>query len=106
MISFSLNSIFSKDNLGFVNAIAPAQEALILTTPEITAIRDADRVAGLLEANEIYNDYDNFLNSCNKRSLMVEHKSKTHLFFEWANKLIHNDKIIDSVRFKIFFLNN
>lgn len=42
-------------DVGFVNAIAPAKEALILTTPEITAIRDADRVAGLLEANEIYN---------------------------------------------------
>lgn len=42
-------------DVGFVNAIASAKEALILTTPEITAIRDADRVAGLLEANEIYN---------------------------------------------------
>nr|YP_009057890.1 septum site-determining protein [Nephroselmis astigmatica]AID67674.1 septum site-determining protein [Nephroselmis astigmatica] len=42
-------------DVGFVNAIAPAQEALIVTTPEITAIRDADRVAGLLEANEIFN---------------------------------------------------
>ena len=42
-------------DVGFVNAIAPANEALIITTPEITAIRDADGVAGLLEANEIYN---------------------------------------------------
>lgn len=42
-------------DVGFVNAISPAQEALIVTTPEITAIRDADRVAGLLEANGIYN---------------------------------------------------
>ncbi len=42
-------------DVGFVNAISPAQEALIVTTPEITAIRDADRVAGLLEANNIYN---------------------------------------------------
>ena len=31
------------------------KEAVIVTTPEITAIRDADRVAGLLEANGIYN---------------------------------------------------
>eukprot|EP00884_Botryococcus_braunii_P001562 jgi/Botrbrau1/11406/Bobra.0151s0033.1 len=38
-------------DVGFVHAIAPAEEALIVTTPEITAIRDADRVAGLLEAN-------------------------------------------------------
>ena len=42
-------------DVGFINAIAPAEEALIITTPEITAIRDADRVAGLLEANGIYN---------------------------------------------------
>ena len=42
-------------DVGFINAIAPAEEALIVTTPEITAIRDADRVAGLLEANGIYN---------------------------------------------------
>ena len=42
-------------DVGFINAISPAKEAVIVTTPEITAIRDADRVAGLLEANNIYN---------------------------------------------------
>nr|YP_010231245.1 septum-site determining protein [Nephroselmis pyriformis]QSV37314.1 septum-site determining protein [Nephroselmis pyriformis] len=42
-------------DVGFVNAIAPAEEAVIVATPEITAIRDADRVAGLLEANGIFN---------------------------------------------------
>ncbi|WIA12181.1 hypothetical protein OEZ85_012252 [Tetradesmus obliquus] len=42
-------------DVGFINAISPAKEALIVTTPEITSIRDADRVAGLLEANNIYN---------------------------------------------------
>jgi len=39
--------------LGFKNAIAAAQEALIVTTPEIAAVRDADRVVGLLEAHSI-----------------------------------------------------
>jgi septum site-determining protein MinD len=39
--------------MGFQNAIAAAQEALIVTTPEIAAVRDADRVIGLLEANDI-----------------------------------------------------
>lgn len=38
---------------GFKNAIAPAKEAIIVTTPEISAVRDADRVIGLLEANDI-----------------------------------------------------
>jgi septum site-determining protein MinD len=42
-------------DVGFINAISPAEESLIVTTPEITAIRDADRVAGLLEANGIFN---------------------------------------------------
>ncbi|QDZ39018.1 septum site-determining protein MinD [Euhalothece natronophila Z-M001] len=41
--------------MGFQNAIAPATEALIVTTPEVAAVRDADRVIGLLEANNISN---------------------------------------------------
>lgn len=39
--------------MGFRNAIAAASEALIVTTPEITSVRDADRVVGLLEAQNI-----------------------------------------------------
>lgn len=39
--------------MGFRNAIAPANMAIIVTTPEISAVRDADRVIGLLEANDI-----------------------------------------------------
>ncbi len=41
--------------MGFKNAIAAAKEAVIVTTPEISAVRDADRVIGLLEANDIKN---------------------------------------------------
>lgn len=37
---------------GFKNAIAGANRALVVTTPEVSAIRDADRIVGLLEANE------------------------------------------------------
>ena len=37
---------------GFKNAIAGATRALVVTTPEVSAIRDADRIVGLLEANE------------------------------------------------------
>ncbi|MEL6139696.1 MAG: septum site-determining protein MinD [Cyanobacteria bacterium J06626_23] len=39
--------------MGFRNAIAAAREAIIVTTPEISAVRDADRVIGLLEANDV-----------------------------------------------------
>lgn len=42
---------------GFKNAIAGADKALIVTTPEVSAVRDADRIIGLLEANEIEEHY-------------------------------------------------
>lgn len=35
---------------GFKNAIAGAEKAIVITTPEVAAVRDADRVIGLLEA--------------------------------------------------------
>lgn len=38
---------------GFKNAIAGVNRALVVTTPEVSAIRDADRIIGLLEANGI-----------------------------------------------------
>jgi septum site-determining protein MinD len=37
---------------GFRNAIAGADEVLIITTPEVSAVRDADRIVGLVEAAE------------------------------------------------------
>ena len=40
---------------GFKNAIAGADHALVVTTPEVSAIRDADRIIGLLEASELRN---------------------------------------------------
>lgn len=38
---------------GFKNAIAGADIAVVVTTPEVSAVRDADRIIGMLEANEI-----------------------------------------------------
>lgn len=38
---------------GFRNAIAGADQAIIVTTPDVSAVRDADRIIGLLQANEI-----------------------------------------------------
>ncbi|HHX61858.1 MAG TPA: septum site-determining protein MinD [Epulopiscium sp.] len=40
---------------GFKNAIAGADRAIVIATPEISAVRDADRIIGMLEANEIRN---------------------------------------------------
>ena len=40
---------------GFKNAVAGADRAVVVTTPEVSAVRDADRIIGLLEANGISN---------------------------------------------------
>ena len=40
---------------GFKNAIAGADKAIVVTTPEVSAVRDADRIIGLLESNEVRN---------------------------------------------------
>lgn len=38
---------------GFKNAVAGADRAVVVTTPEVAAVRDADRIIGLLEATEL-----------------------------------------------------
>ena len=40
---------------GFRNAIAGADRAVVVCTPEVSAVRDADRIIGLLEAAELRN---------------------------------------------------
>lgn len=51
------------------------------------------------EALKIASDYETFLNKKNLSNAdAVEHKSKTHLYFEWANQIIKNEKIINIVK--------
>ena len=38
---------------GFKNAVAAAKEAIVITTPEVSAVRDADRVIGLLNTHGV-----------------------------------------------------
>lgn len=38
---------------GFMNAVAGAKSAVVVTVPEVSSVRDADRIIGLLAANEI-----------------------------------------------------
>jgi len=38
---------------GFRNAIAGAHRVVVVTTPEVSAVRDADRIIGLVEAAEL-----------------------------------------------------
>jgi len=37
---------------GFRNAIAPADEVLVVTNPDVSAVRDADRIIGIIEAEQ------------------------------------------------------
>lgn len=37
---------------GFRNALAPADQVIVITNPEVSAVRDADRIIGLVEAEE------------------------------------------------------
>jgi len=37
---------------GFKNAIAPADQVIVITNPEVSAVRDADRIIGIVEAEE------------------------------------------------------
>lgn len=37
---------------GFRNALAPSDEVLVVTNPEVSSLRDADRIIGLIEAEE------------------------------------------------------
>lgn len=47
---------------GFQTAVAGASEAIVVTTPEMSAVRDADRIIGLLEAKEEIKSYKLLLN--------------------------------------------
>jgi septum site-determining protein MinD len=40
---------------GFENAVAGADQAIVVTTPEVSAVRDADRIIGKLEAKGLEN---------------------------------------------------
>ncbi len=47
---------------GFINAVAGATEAIVVCTPEMSAVRDADRIIGLLEAKDNITNYKLVLN--------------------------------------------
>ncbi len=47
---------------GFQTAISGASEAIVVTTPEMSAVRDADRIIGLLEAKEEIKSYKLLVN--------------------------------------------
>lgn len=67
---------------GFQNAVAGATEAIVVTTPEMSAVRDADRIIGLLEAKEEIKSYKLLLNRV--RPSMIK-----------ANDMMSVDDVVD-----------
>ena len=47
--------------------------------------------------DKIFNNYLDFVNKNSSRQKLVEVKTKTHLFFPWANQIIFEKKILDHV---------
>lgn len=85
---------------GFRSAIAPASEAIVVVTPDVSSVRDADRVIGLMENNgiqDIYlvvNRYD--INLVNKKK-MLDYESIIDVLGVELIGLIPEDKaVIDS----------
>ena len=55
------------------------------------------RVLSDNDANNIYRQYLEYLDSGLKKAETIEHKTKSHLYFPWANELIKNEKLLNYV---------
>ena len=66
---------------GFQNAIAGADSALVVTTPEVSAVRDADRIIGLLEANEM------------KQTHLIVNRLRTQMVKD--NNMMSSDDVVE-----------
>ena len=75
---------------GFKNAIAGADRAIVVTTPEVSAVRDADRIIGLLEANELRNP-TLILNNKGEPAVMNENSKAGQAYRNIVQRLLGND---------------
>ena len=66
---------------GFQNAIAGADSALVVTTPEVSAVRDADRIIGLLEASDV------------KQSHLIVNRLRTKMVKD--NSMMSSDDVVE-----------
>jgi len=85
---------------GFKSAVAPAEEALIVVTPDVSSVRDADRVIGLLEnkgiegISLIINRYDPTL--VKKRKMLDKSDIVDVLGLDLIGVVPENKSVIDS----------
>ena len=84
---------------GFMNAVAGADEAIVVSTPEISAVRDADRVVGLLEQQDL--DKPPMLvinrirkNMMNEGNMMDVDEITRHLSIELLGIVFDEDEVI------------
>ncbi|CAM2798456.1 MULTISPECIES: septum site-determining protein MinD [Dellaglioa] len=86
---------------GFMNAIAGADMAIIVTTPEISAVRDADRVVGLLEQNPLLQQPKLIINRI-RRQMMEDGQSMDvdeitrHLSIDLLGIIVDDDAVIST----------
>ncbi len=85
---------------GFESASAPAKEALIIVTPDVSAVRDADRVIGILENRGILaialivNRYD--INLVNKKKMLNANSIVDILGLDLIGMIPEDKTVIDS----------
>ncbi|WP_419881802.1 septum site-determining protein MinD [Peribacillus sp. B-H-3] len=84
---------------GFKNAIAGADRAIVVTTPETSAVRDADRIIGLLEKEETIEAPKLVINRI--RSHMLKNgemldidEITTHLSIDLIGIVVDDDQVI------------
>lgn len=85
---------------GYRNAVAGADRAIVIVTPEISAVRDADRIIGLLEQEEI--DPPKLIINRIRKHLMASGDSMditevtTHLSIDLLGIIIDDETVISS----------
>ncbi|WP_301108350.1 septum site-determining protein MinD [Sporosarcina sp.] len=86
---------------GYKNAIAGADRAIVVTTPEISAVRDADRIIGLLESEEGIEPPKLIINRIKKRLMesgdaLDVNEITTHLSIDLLGIVLDDENVISS----------
>lgn len=86
---------------GYKNAIAGADKAIVVTTPEISAVRDADRIIGLLEQEQTIDPPKLIINRI-RQHLMLQgdamdiNEITTHLSIDLLGIIADDENVITS----------
>ena len=86
---------------GYKNAIAGADKAIVVTTPEISAVRDADRIIGLLEQEETIDPPKLIINRIrqhlmNQGDALDINEITTHLSIDLLGIIADDESVITS----------